>query len=88
MNKIHEVPLEWALSADIKDKTTAECALVEVLVKVGDKVKHHDELAIIEAAKGTEAIESPVSGEIKAIFLEAREAPYLYGMILCTIEEK
>jgi biotin carboxyl carrier protein len=45
--------------------------ILEINVKVGDKVKEDDELGVLEAMKMENLIYAPASGTIKEIMIEA-----------------
>jgi pyruvate/2-oxoglutarate dehydrogenase complex dihydrolipoamide acyltransferase (E2) component len=49
----------------------SEGTLVKWLKAVGDSVKEDEPLAEVEAEKATEVIESPASGTLKEILVEA-----------------
>jgi len=68
-----------------EDKSQAEFELVELLAGVGFKVAENEALAVAETAKAAIEIVSPVSGEVREIFLEAGKI-YHHGDVLCTIE--
>lgn len=86
MSKIHEVHLAWQVSSEVENKSEEECELIDVIAKTGSHVEKHDALAVIESAKATEELESPVAGEVKEIFLTAGQT-YHYGTLFCKIEE-
>ena len=44
--------------------------ILEISVKVGDKVKEEDELGVLEAMKMENLIYAPASGTIKEIMIE------------------
>lgn len=68
-----------------ENKAQAEFELVEILVGVGTNVIEHEVLAVAETAKAAIEIESPVTGEVHEIFMEAGQT-YHHGDVLCTIE--
>ena len=50
-------------------KNTMPGIIIKIKVKVGEKVKEGDVIAILESMKMENDIKSPISGEVKIIFV-------------------
>ena len=50
-------------------KSTMPGIIIKIKVKVGEKVKKGDVIAILESMKMENDIKSPISGEVKIIFV-------------------
>jgi pyruvate carboxylase subunit B len=50
-------------------KSTMPGIIIKITVKVGEKVKKGDVIAILESMKMENDIKSPISGEVKLIFV-------------------
>ena len=50
-------------------KSTMPGIIIKITVKVGDKVKEGDVIAILESMKMENDIKSPISGEVKRIYV-------------------
>lgn len=59
--------------------------VVEIKVKVGDPVKEHDPLVVLEAMKMNTNISSPVSGKVKTVDVKAGDS-VKQNQVLMTFE--
>ena len=50
-------------------KSTMPGIIIKIAVKVGEKVKEGDVIAILESMKMENDIKSPISGEVKRIYV-------------------
>ena len=54
---------------EIAVESTMPGIIIKIMVKVGEKVKEGDVIAILESMKMENDIKSPISGEVKRIFV-------------------
>ena len=50
-------------------KSTMPGIILKIMVKAGEKVKEGDVIAILESMKMENDIKSPISGEVKSVFV-------------------
>ena len=68
-------------------QSDAEMEILEIMVKVGDKVKAGDPILNIETEKASTILESEVSGRVKEIFFKNSDIVKV-GDVIFTIEEE
>jgi len=63
-------------------KSTMPGIIIKITVKVGEKVNEGDVIAILESMKMENDIKSPISGEVKGIFVNEDDTVNLDDILM------
>jgi len=67
-------------------QSESDMQIIEIIVKVGDRIKQEDPVVEIETEKASTVLESEVSGIVKEIFYKNNDYVKV-GDVLFTVEE-